>query len=236
MGAHGVITLCAPLIGDATVPKINVYLPDDLAAAVKEAGVPVSSVCQQALSAAVLAATGGAAPTGEPVMTETASWNRFTARARTVVDSALRSQPSTTLELLRALVDEGENLALTVLAALDVEPPDVVAEARGHGNGTDLRGALDRAVGEAVRLEHKYVGCEHLLLGLAAGPDDDGVVVALRATGADLDRLRTAISAAVAGAAFSRTQQATAGLSAPVRAILEDIRSRLARLERGTAM
>jgi Clp amino terminal domain, pathogenicity island component len=217
------------------VPKINVYLPDDLAAAVKEAGVPVSSVCQQALAEAVLAATGGTVPSGGREMTETAGWNRFTARARSAVDRALRNKPTTTVELLNALVEESENLAVTVLAAIDVEPPDVVAEARGHGRGTDLRGALDRAVSEAVRLQHNFVGCEHLLLGLAAGPDDDGVAVALRATGADLARLRMAVSAAVAGAVFSRTQQATAGLSAPVRAILEDIRSRLTRLERGTA-
>ena len=196
------------------MPKINVYLPDDLAAAVKEAGVPVSSVCQQALVEAVLAATGGTVPSGGLEMTETASWNRFTARARSTVDRALRTKPTTTVELLSALVDEG---------------------ARGHGHGTGLRGALDRAVSEAVRLQHDFVGCEHLLPGLAAGPDDDGVAVALRATGADLARLRTAVSAAVAGVVFGRTQLATAGLSAPVRAIPEDIRSRLTRLERGIA-
>jgi hypothetical protein len=46
---------------------------------------------------------------------------------------------------------------------------------------------------------------------------------------------RTAVGAAVAGVAFSRTQQASAGLSAPVRTTLEDIRTRLARLERSTA-
>ena len=34
----------------AAMPKINVYLPDDLAEAVKEAGVPVSAVCQATLS------------------------------------------------------------------------------------------------------------------------------------------------------------------------------------------
>jgi hypothetical protein len=91
-------------------------------------------------------------------MTETANWNRFTARARSTVDRALRNKPTTTVELLSALVDEGENLASTVLAALDVEPSDVVAEARGHGNGIDLRGALDRAVSEAVRLRHTTSG------------------------------------------------------------------------------
>ncbi len=37
------------------VPKINVYLSDDLAAAVREAGISVSPVCQQALAEAVRA-------------------------------------------------------------------------------------------------------------------------------------------------------------------------------------
>lgn len=35
------------------MPKINVYLPDELANAVKRAGVPLSAVCQRALEAAV---------------------------------------------------------------------------------------------------------------------------------------------------------------------------------------
>ena len=35
------------------MPKINVYLPDDLAAAVRAAGIPVSPVCQHALATAV---------------------------------------------------------------------------------------------------------------------------------------------------------------------------------------
>src|SRR3954465_15301002 len=39
--------------GVMTMPKINVYLPDDLAAQVKAAGIPVSPVCQQALAEAV---------------------------------------------------------------------------------------------------------------------------------------------------------------------------------------
>src|SRR5689334_2766776 len=35
------------------MPKINVYLPDELAEAVKEAGLPVSAICQRALEQAV---------------------------------------------------------------------------------------------------------------------------------------------------------------------------------------
>lgn len=145
-----------------------------------------------------------------------------------------RGRPST-VDLLAAVVEEGGNLALTVLATLDVEPPDVLAEARGLGGGTDLAAALERAPTEALRLEHHYIGCEHLLLGLAAGPEDDAVVRALVSIGADPDKLRLAVSSAVAGVAFTRSEQAASGLSAPVRTILEDIRARLSKLERGTA-
>ena len=35
------------------MPKINVYLPDALAEAVKEAQLPVSSICQAALETAI---------------------------------------------------------------------------------------------------------------------------------------------------------------------------------------
>ena len=35
------------------MPKVNVYLPDDLAAAVRDAGIPVSTVCQRALDNAL---------------------------------------------------------------------------------------------------------------------------------------------------------------------------------------
>ncbi|MDQ1521366.1 MAG: hypothetical protein QOI55_2439, partial [Actinomycetota bacterium] len=35
------------------MPKINVYLPDDLAEAVREARIPVSAVCQRALEDAL---------------------------------------------------------------------------------------------------------------------------------------------------------------------------------------
>jgi post-segregation antitoxin (ccd killing protein) len=40
------------------LPKVNVYLPDPLAAAARAAGLPISEVCQRALTAAV----GSAAP------------------------------------------------------------------------------------------------------------------------------------------------------------------------------
>ncbi len=42
------------------MPKINVYLPDELAAAVKEADLPVSAICQTALQKAVRDVTSAA--------------------------------------------------------------------------------------------------------------------------------------------------------------------------------
>ena len=67
-------------------PKINVYLPDELASEVKAAGIPVSAVCQQALADAVAASQGvdGSAPAGE---------DSFTRRAAGVV--ARRASPPT---------------------------------------------------------------------------------------------------------------------------------------------
>ena len=39
------------------MPKVNVYLPDELATAVKAASIPVSTVCQRALEDALRAST-----------------------------------------------------------------------------------------------------------------------------------------------------------------------------------
>ena len=56
-------------------PKINVYLPDELAGEVKAAGIPVSAVCQQALADAVAASQGvdGSVPAGEDSLTRRAA-------------------------------------------------------------------------------------------------------------------------------------------------------------------
>ncbi len=55
------------------------------------------------------------------------------------------------------------------------------------------RRALSLAQQEAQRLRHNYIGSEHLLLGLAA---DEGGIAArvLQRLGADLDRLRSAVT------------------------------------------
>lgn len=75
------------------MPKINVYLPDALASAVKDADVPVSAVCQTALDA------GG--------------------QAQSAVSS---------LDRLRGLLDDGENLAVRLLLAQGADV-DALADA-----------------------------------------------------------------------------------------------------------
>ena len=212
------------------MPKINVYLPDDLAAAVKAAGIPVSSVCQHALADAVAAA-------GEPSATES-NPDRLTDRARTAIASARSAAGDgepTTVDLFDGLIAEGTNLAISVLTALDIEVADVADEvhamARRHPAGP-MEVVLSRAVHEAHGLGHNFVGCEHLLIALAAGPPDELVAATLTRMGADANALRGAVRAALAGWAHARDVLTLSGLSAPIRAALDDIRQRLSRIEK----
>ena len=89
-------------------PKINVYLPDDLAAEVKASGIPVSAVCQQALADAVAhAETGRGLPAGQGDLSRS-----FTRRAYGVLADAEKAgeeagHPPTTVDLVAALVESG---------------------------------------------------------------------------------------------------------------------------------
>ena len=80
------------------MPKINVYLPDDLAAAVRDTHVPVSAVCQNALERAVRDVTSLRA-TDEPPASNSpgvGAFARFTPRARKAValaEDAAREVP-----------------------------------------------------------------------------------------------------------------------------------------------
>src|SRR5438128_4767625 len=109
------------------MPKVNVYLPDELAAAVREAQVPVSAVCQAALERAVrdVSAMRGSdeVPADEPAY---GPFVRFTPRARKAIElgqqRARRHEHSHvgTEHLLLGVLDEGGHLAPEVLVALDV--------------------------------------------------------------------------------------------------------------------
>ncbi|WP_336205385.1 Clp protease N-terminal domain-containing protein [Nonomuraea sp. LPB2021202275-12-8] len=249
------------------MPKINVYLPDELAEAVKEAGVPVSAVCQRALEQAVRRVTA----IRETVLTDvdleqpTGALTHLTARTRTVLKLAAERAGADgaaavgTAHLLAGMLDEGGNLALHVLRAMDVDPEQVrrdlarQAPARQPEAGEARRfnataaNALEFAVTEATSLGHNYIGCEHLLLGLVAEPEGTAGQV-LRGVGADARLTRRAVVAALAGYVHLRAQAqppagavagAAAGsaagtaqvLAAAVREQLQPLLQRIARLE-----
>lgn len=119
------------------MPKINVYVPDELAEAVKEAGIPVSAVCQRALETAVRRVTAireaAISPSAE-LDEQAGRLSHFTNRARTVVKLAIeeardRSAAEVGTEhVLHGIVAEGGNLALQVLRALEIEPARIARE------------------------------------------------------------------------------------------------------------
>lgn len=228
------------------MPKINVYLPDELADAVRETGVPVSAICQRALEQAVRrlttirTATLGAI-TGENLTTRFPS---VTARALQSLQLAAEGATVTvgTGDLLRGIVAEGGNLALQILRAMEIDPaalaigtaPEPGGTADGLHFSTAAGTALELAVNEAIGLGHNYVGCEHFLIGLAAEPDGHGGK-ALRAAGADVKAVRRAVATAIAGYAHLRANTAapaaTTGILTAVRAELQPLIQRIEALE-----
>ncbi|WP_182877635.1 Clp protease N-terminal domain-containing protein [Microbispora sp. H10670] len=234
------------------MPKINVYLPDDLAEAVKEASLPVSAICQRALEQAVRRVTAIRESILGDLEIDDPRLSHFTPRTRAVFRLALErargeDAPGVGTEhLLAAMLAEGTNLALHVLRAMEIEPalverdlaarhPAVRSEAGRIGqagqagesapetgeepareeDGEPAAGpgrfdalaanALELAVAEAQSLGHNYIGCEHLLLGLAAEPEGIAGEV-LRARGAEPRLTRRTVVAALAGYVHLRAQ------------------------------
>ncbi|GAA2537816.1 hypothetical protein GCM10010435_01170 [Winogradskya consettensis] len=192
------------------MPKINVYLPDDLADAVREAGLPVSAICQRALEQAVgrvSAIRRIVLDVREPVDLA-AQLPNFTPRAVATLTLAIdRARTAgaatvTTADLLHGILAEGTNLAVQVLTAMEIDPTAIVVPS-GAEDGRPAANALELTVTEATTMGHNYVGCEHLLIALAAEPDGLAGQV-LRDAGADARSTRRAVSAAVAGYAHLR--------------------------------
>ena len=227
------------------MPKINVYLPDDLADSVKEVGLPVSAICQRALEQSVKRVSAIRA-VGDLTGTDpTAGLVSFTQRARDAVKLAITAARDRgaaevgTRDLLLGMLTEGSNLALRVLAAIDVDPMRVLQELRRLPSeavedgaarfSVTAANALELAVVDALALGHNYVGCEHLLLGLAAEPDGAAGEV-LRGLGAEPKQVRHAVSAALAGYVQLRANQG-GDVAAAVSKALEPVLRRLDKLE-----
>lgn len=234
------------------MPKINVYLPDELAEAVRESGIPVSAICQQALEQSVRRVTTIRATTLGDLDTDdpTARLSQFTDRARTVIKLAItqaREGGAATVgteHLLAGMLAEGNNLALRVLRAVDIEPADLArdltramptpahpADPPASRFSGPAANALELTVTEAIALGHNYVGCEHMLIGLAVEPDGIAGDV-LRVAGADARAVRRAVTAALAGYVHLRASRPTAdALVDAVRTELQRLSTRIERLE-----
>jgi ATP-dependent Clp protease ATP-binding subunit ClpA len=247
------------------MPKINVYLADDLAEAVKDAAVPVSAVCQRALEQAVRRVTAIreiTAGRGQANMLPDLPVVSFTKRAMSALESAQASARAEGLaefgtgQLLRALLVHGR-MAVEVLTALEITPHQIRAaldkrgpagtEASGVGTepvmSSQLAAAVELAANESSGLGNGYVGSEHLLLGLIGEPDGVAGSV-LRSLGADPRVTRRTVAAALAGWSAhaqraaensAAAAQAADQMSAAIRAELEPVLARLDRLERGAA-
>ena len=244
------------------MPKINVYLPDALALAVKDAGVPVSAVCQAALSEAVERVgrtRRGIAALRDPTTPAAILGQigegirkRMTPRlVATLRTAALNAEGQarfavSSLDLLHGLLDDGENLAVRLLLSQGVDV-DALVEATGASQ-TDEPGppayesshmllgrltmpgrlACAAALEAVVKLGHNYVGCEHLLVGLATcdGKARDILVE----HGVQAAALRQAISAAAAGVMLERSRSADRS-----DATVADLQRRLEAVERQLA-
>src|SRR5205809_1634390 len=135
-------------------------------------------------------------------------FDKFTERARKVLslaqEEAQRFQHNYigTEHLLLGLVREGEGVAAKVLSNLGVELNKVRSAAEfiiGRGDRIVLgeigltpraKKVIELAVDEARRLNHHYIGTEHLLLGLVR--EGEGIAAGvLESLGVNLEKVRT---------------------------------------------
>jgi hypothetical protein len=166
------------------MPKINVYLPDDLSDAVKDSGVPVSAVCQRALEEAVsrVRVIRGLELGDLDYDNPTGALARFTARTDTIA---------------RALPDAASDAPRSDPQRLD----------------SSAANAFELAITEAMALGHNYVGCEHLLLGLLVEPDGVAGAV-LREAGIDAKTVRRTVGAATLGYAHQQATSGSRDIEA----------------------
>ncbi len=142
--------------------------------------------------------------------------DQFTKRAKQVLVHAEEEARSFdhpyigTEHLLLGVVREGEGVGARVLHALEIDEPrlrDAVMYVVGRGEkGTSgklelvprAKHALELAVEEARRMRHRYIGTEHLLIGLLL--EDEGVAAGILAgLGVDLATAREQVTTLLGG-------------------------------------
>ncbi|HCU23017.1 MAG TPA: ATP-dependent Clp protease ATP-binding subunit ClpC [Candidatus Atribacteria bacterium] len=134
-------------------------------------------------------------------------FERYTERARKVIilaqDEAVRLKHNYigTEHLLLGLLREREGIAAKILESLDISIEAVRNELENFVDRTEYQGAtevaftprakrvLELALDETRRLSHKYVGTEHILLGVIREGDGVGAQI-LRRLGLDIETVR----------------------------------------------
>lgn len=135
------------------------------------------------------------------------NFDKFTERARKVLSLAQEEAQRFnhpyigTEHLLLGLVREGEGVAARVLTNMGVQLPKVRSAVEfiiGRGEGAVVgeigltpraKKVIELAVDEARRLDHSYIGTEHLLLGLVR--EGEGIAAGvLESLGVNLEKVR----------------------------------------------
>lgn len=237
------------------MPKINVYLSDELAAAVKEAGIPVSPVCQHALEVAVRKVAAAREMAEKVDFTDEYNpmgrLTNLTEKAHRALSEGVRlarqhgQERVGTDYLLAGVLGIGDNMALNILRSMDIQPDDVRDDLAARLAATEpaldpeesslkhlspeSAAVLKQALNESISLGHNYIGCEHLLLALVADTGGLGGEV-LRSHGAEPRLVRRATQAALTGFTYARNQE-PAAQQERLRATLVDFGQRLDRIE-----
>ncbi|MFT4298170.1 MAG: Clp protease N-terminal domain-containing protein [Aeromicrobium sp.] len=237
------------------MPKINVYLPDDLAARVKEAGLPVSRICQAALDEALAelpdpAAADPAETLADPRLERFSLNGHVTGFLRHATEAARQRGRSAvgTADILRGLLDEEESLILHALENAGFTRERITATLDRHDGKDTVREAgpesgpaprfdpqvyalLERADQEATRRRNHPINGSHLLIALL---DDDGPAgQTLRHLGVPEVITPVALSILSQGIAYGRATSGRAGGGSPLLLVaLADITARLDRVER----
>lgn len=152
--------------------KVNVYLPDDLEREVRDAGLSISPICQQALRQALDRLAG--------VRAGDAARGRLTPRLAEIIEDAKAERAALGRkvcgdDLLCFIMKHGENLGARALAMLDVDLPDPALQppsklAKGEGELDDAaQDLLVDAYKIAMDMRHEHVGTEHVALAVAEG-------------------------------------------------------------------
>ena len=150
-----------------------------------------------------------------------AQFDKFTERARKVLQLAQEEAQRFnhnyigTEHLLLGLVREGDGVAAKVLGNMGVQLPKVRSAVEfiiGRGEGAVIgdigltpraKKVLELAVDEGRRLNHHYIGTEHLLLGLVR--EGEGIAAGvLESLGVNLEKVRSQVMQVVSQ---SSTQQ-----------------------------